>query len=94
VRGGNCELTQPGQTVHHKGVSILGPTNFASMAPYHASQMFSANVVTFLKHLNGFLPLDKIPDDDIVADTLVTHAGEISNPRVREALGIAGEAAK
>jgi NAD(P) transhydrogenase subunit alpha len=92
VRGGNCELTQPGRTVNHKGVLILGPTNFAAMAPFHASQMFSANVATFLKHLNGFLPLDKIPEDDIVAETLVTHAGEVSNQRVREALGLAGAA--
>lgn len=86
VRGGNCELTKAGETVRHNGVTILGPTNFASLAPYHASQMFSANVVTFLKHLAGFLPLDKIPEDDIVADTLVTHAGQVANARVKEAL--------
>jgi NAD(P) transhydrogenase subunit alpha len=88
VRGGNCELTKPGETVRHNGVTILGPTNFASMAPYHASQMFSANVVTFLKHLIGFLPLDTIPEDDIVVDTLITHGGQVVNHRVREALGV------
>jgi len=86
VRGGNCELTQPDQVVHHNGVTILGPTNFASMAPYHASQMFSANVVTFLKHLAGFLPLETIPEDDIVAETLVTHAGQVTNARVKDAI--------
>jgi H+-translocating NAD(P) transhydrogenase subunit alpha len=88
VRGGNCELTQPGETVHHNGVTILGPTNFASMAPYHSSQMFSANVATFLKHLNDFLPLEAIPADDIVSETLVTHGGEVVNARVREILGL------
>jgi NAD(P) transhydrogenase subunit alpha len=88
VRGGNCELTRPGETVIHHGVTILGPTNFASMAPYHASQMFSANAITFLKHLIGFLPLTNSVTDDIVAETLVTHAGELVNPRVREALGL------
>ena len=88
VRGGNCELTRPGETVVHNGVTILGPTNFASMAPYHASQMFSANAVTFLKHLIGFLPLQPGLTDDIVIDTLVTHAGEVTNTRVREALGL------
>lgn len=86
VRGGNCELCQPDQIVRHNGVTIVGPTNFASMAPYHASQMFSANVVTFLKHLAGFLPLEKIPEDDIVAETLVTHAGQVTNTRVKEAI--------
>lgn len=88
VRGGNCELTRPGETVIHKGVTILGPTNFASMAPYHASQMFSANAITFLKHLIGFLPLSSDVTDDIVTDTLVTHGGEVTNSRVREALGL------
>jgi NAD(P) transhydrogenase subunit alpha len=88
VRGGNCELTRPGETVIHHGVTILGPTNFAAMAPYHASQMFSANAITFLKHLIGFLPLSSAVTDDIVIETLVTHGGEVVNPRVREALGL------
>jgi proton-translocating NAD(P)+ transhydrogenase subunit alpha len=88
VRGGNCELTRPGETIVHKGVTIIGETNFASMAPYHASQMFSANAITFLKHLIGFLPLTHDVTDDIVIDTLVTHGGEVTNSRVREALGL------
>ncbi|MEO5925241.1 MAG: NAD(P) transhydrogenase subunit alpha [Bryobacteraceae bacterium] len=86
VRGGNCELTKVDQIVRHNGVTIVGPSNFASMAPYHASQMFSANVVTFLKHLAGFLPLETVPEDDIVAETLVTHAGQVTNARVKEAI--------
>jgi len=89
VRGGNCELTKPGQTVVHKGVTILGPTNFATLAPFHASQMFSSNVVTFLKHLLGFLPLAEQPDDEIVRETLVTHAGSVVHARVRELMGLA-----
>ena len=38
-RGGNCELTKPDEIVVHKGVTIIGPSNPASMVPYHASQM-------------------------------------------------------
>ena len=45
-RGGNCELTRPGETVHHQGITILGPLNLASSAPYHASQMYSSNVLS------------------------------------------------
>lgn len=89
VRGGNCELTQPGKTVVHQGVTILGPTNFAAMAPYHASQMFSANMTTFLRHLLGFLPLPAKIEDEIVRETLVTNAGAVVHPRVREAAGLA-----
>ena len=87
VRGGNCELTQPGKVIVHKGVSILGPTNFASMAPYHASQMFSSNVATFLKNLLGFLPVTAQPTDEIVRDTLVTHEGKVVHAKVCEVFG-------
>ncbi len=40
-RGGNCELTRPGETVIANGVTILGPINLASTVPYHASQMYA-----------------------------------------------------
>lgn len=89
VRGGNCELTQPGETVIHNGVTIIGPTNFPALAPYHASQMFSSNVVTFLKHMIGFLPLTSEPADEIVRETLVTHGGDVVHARVREVMGLA-----
>jgi len=93
VRGGNCECTQPGEIIVHHGVTIVGPVNFPAMAPYHASQMFSANVATLLKHLAGFLPLtpEKIGEqgDEIVRETIVTHGGSVVNKRVAEALGLA-----
>ena len=88
VRGGNCELTKPGETVHHHGVSIQGPLNFPALAPYHASQMFAANVATFLKHLAAFLPLGEKPVDEIVRDTLVTYGGNIVHQRVCETFGL------
>ncbi len=83
-RGGNCELTRTGQTVVEDGVTIIGAINLASGVPYHASQMYARNVTAFLLHLvkNGKLQLDQ--DDEIIRDTLVTAAGEIVNPRVRE----------
>jgi NAD(P) transhydrogenase subunit alpha len=58
------------------------------MAPYHASQIFSANVTTFLKHRAGFLPLAAEQADEIVRETLVTHAGSVVHARVSEALGL------
>lgn len=93
VRGGNCELTKPGETVVHQGVTILGPTNLPAMAAYHSSQMFSANVATFLKHLSGFLPLAPEPTDEIVRETLVTFGGEVVHARVREVFGLPAAAA-
>jgi NAD(P) transhydrogenase subunit alpha len=72
-RGGNCELTRPGETVIENGVSILGPVNLASTIPYHASQMYAKNIATFLKYLvkDGKLTLN--PDDEIVRATLVAQ---------------------
>jgi len=87
-RGGNCELTRPGETWVHQGITIVGPLNLPSTKPYHASQMFAANLTAFLKHLvnKGVFTLD--PNDEIVRETLVTQGNQIVHPRVREILGI------
>ncbi|NIM01308.1 MAG: Re/Si-specific NAD(P)(+) transhydrogenase subunit alpha [Acidobacteria bacterium] len=87
--GGNCELTQAGQTVVEDGVTILGPTNLAASVPYHASQMFSKNIVTFLLNMvtkEGKLEIST--EDEVVAGSLVTRDGEIVHPRVREVMGL------
>ena len=88
-RGGNCELTRPDETVHHKGVTIIGPSNPPALVPYHASQMYSKNIVTFLTHLLGktgaqqtALPIDA--SDEITRETLLTQNGAVVHPRIRE----------
>jgi NAD(P) transhydrogenase subunit alpha len=83
-RGGNCELTRPGEVVIEHGVSIIGWINLASRVPYHASQMYARNLSAFLLHLiqDGKLRLNL--EDEIIRSTLVTRQGEIVNPRVRE----------
>jgi len=83
-RGGNCELTEPGETVVHQGISILGPLNLASTAPYHASQMYGSNIAAFLKLMvkNGELTINR--EDEIIRETLVTQGGEVVNARVGE----------
>ena len=86
--GGNCELTQPGESVEVSGVTILGPLNLPSTVPYHASQMYARNVAAFLQNLvkDGELRLDM--EDQIIRDSLLTHQGEVVSPRVRELLGL------
>jgi NAD(P) transhydrogenase subunit alpha len=91
-RGGNCELTKPDEMVVHNEVAILGPSNPPATVPYHASQMYSKNIITFLLHLLGktgaqgtSLPLDL--DDEIARDTLLTRDGDVVHARVRELLG-------
>jgi NAD(P) transhydrogenase subunit alpha len=87
-RGGNCELTRPGEVVETGGVRILGPLNLPSTIPYHASQMYARNIATFLKYLvkDGQLALDR--EDEIVRETLVTFEGEVVHARVRELMGL------
>ena len=87
--GGNCELTKPDETVVAYDVTILGPTDLPSSAPYHASQMYAKNITTFLAALvkEGALHFDM--EDEVVRDTMITRGGEVVNPRVREALGLA-----
>ncbi len=85
--GGNCELSRAGEEVVHGGVRVLGPVNLVSTLPLHASQMYSRNVTTLLKHLvkEGALVLDL--DDEITRGALVTHAGEVllGRPQPQEA---------
>jgi NAD(P) transhydrogenase subunit alpha len=90
-RGGNCELTRPDEIVSHQGVTILGPSNPASLVPYHASQMYSKNITTFLSHLLGKDGAQKpsltlSADDEITRETLLTQGGDVVNARVRELL--------
>jgi len=83
-RGGNCELTQTGQTVIAHGVTIIGAINLASSVPYHASQMYARNLVTYLTYIvkDGKLQLNL--QDEIVRETMISNDGEIVNARVRE----------
>ena len=88
-RGGNCELTRPDEIVVHRNVTIIGPSNPAALVPYHASQMYSKNITTFLMHLLGkdgatkpSLPIDL--EDEITRETLLTHQGAVVHARIRE----------
>ncbi len=75
--GGNCALTQPGQTIIAHGVTIVGHSNLPSTMSFHASQMFSRNIEKFLLHLcdeNGF---KMNMEDEITRGSLVTKGGRV-----------------
>ena len=83
-RGGNCELTRPGEKIVEHGVTIVGWFNLASTVPHHASQLYARNVSSFLAHViqEGALRLNL--EDEIIHETLLTREGQIVNARVRE----------
>ena len=89
-RGGNCELSKADERVVTHGITILGPTNLPSEIPKHASQMFSSNVTRFLLNMidkeSGELTIDL--SDEIIAETVATREGEVTNSRMREALDL------
>jgi proton-translocating NAD(P)+ transhydrogenase subunit alpha len=72
--GGNCEVTVPGETIEHGGVTVIGARNLPSTMAYHASQLYSRNVGALLLHLapEGELVLDW--DDEITKGACVTRA--------------------
>jgi NAD(P) transhydrogenase subunit alpha len=77
-QGGNCPLTQAGQTVTRHGVHIVGETNLPALVAADASALYARNVLDFLKLIlsqDGQLRVDL--EDDIVAACLMTRNGEV-----------------
>ena len=89
--GGNCELTEPGDTIEHSQVTIVGPVNLPSSMPIHASQLLSRNMFNLISHITEdkdekgpHLNLDF--EDEITSSTCIAHDGEIRHEPTREAL--------
>jgi NAD(P) transhydrogenase subunit alpha len=78
--GGNCEVTRAGETVTVSGVTVLGPVNLASTLPFHASQMYGRNILTFLEYIirDGAVAADAT--DPIAAPMCVTSGGTVRRP--------------
>ena len=84
--GGNCELTQPGETVVSNGVAVIGPLNLPSMGAIHSSEMYARNLFNFLCLMlkDGALNLDW--SDELIEKTCLTHAGAIKHEATRNAV--------
>jgi len=85
--GGNCELTQAGKTVREHGVTIMGPQNLPARVSFHSSQMYAKNLHSFLSLLvdkDGTLVREFT--DEILAASLLVHAGEVCHGQTRELL--------
>lgn len=79
--GGNCELTQAGKIVSEQEVSIFGPANIAATLPYHASQMYSRNVQTFLEYVAKEGGFDSKLDDPIIGAMRIVKDGAMRSGR-------------
>jgi H+-translocating NAD(P) transhydrogenase subunit alpha len=88
--GGNCELTEPGETVVKHDVTIAAPLNVPSTMAEHASQLYARNIQSLLELMtaeDGSLSLDF--DDEIIAGACVTRGGEIVHEGAKQAAGAA-----
>lgn len=81
-RGGNCELTRPGETFMEGNVTIAGPANLPSEVPNHASQLYAKNVSSLLLHLTKDKQLNIDREDEITRETMMCTAGQITSPRM------------
>lgn len=83
--GGNCELSRAGERFEHFGITIYGPVNVPSMLPVHASEMYAKNLSNFVGVLRGDEgELQLNWDDEILANSILTHDGEIRYAPARE----------
>lgn len=76
-QGGNCEWTEAGKTVEHRGITIIGPVNIPSAMPGLASQLYARTISAFLLNMvkDGALALNF--DDPIVRESCVVRDGQI-----------------
>jgi NAD(P) transhydrogenase subunit alpha len=81
--GGNCELTEPGQTVVKHNVTIVSPSNIAADMPEHASALYARNVQALLglmlepSEAGGAPALNLDFEDEILAGACITRGGQI-----------------
>ena len=85
-QGGNCELTRAGETVIHQGVQVIGPVNLPAQLAYNASEMYARNLLNFLTPAikQGALEVDW--NDEVFAQSCLTHAGEIRHEPTRKTI--------
>jgi len=86
--GGNCELSEPGETIVKHNVTIAAPANLPSEMAEHASQLYARNILSLLELMtgeDGKLDLDW--DDDIIKGACITRDGEIVHEGAKRAAG-------
>ena len=85
-QGGNCELTRAGEIVEHQGVKIIGAVNLPAALSYNASEMYARNLLNFLKPAldKGELAIDW--NDEVFAQSCLTHGGEIKHEQTRKSI--------
>ncbi len=81
-RGGNCELTRPGEDIDHHGIRIMGPLNIPGQVPGDASSLYARNLYAFAELMidaqAGAIRIDW--DDELIKGTALTRDGDVIHP--------------
>ncbi|MCF8155066.1 MAG: Re/Si-specific NAD(P)(+) transhydrogenase subunit alpha, partial [Rhodoferax sp.] len=81
-QGGNCELTEPGQSVVKHGVTIVGYTDLASRLAKQSSTLYATNLFRLTEELcktkDGVINVNM--EDDAIRGLTVTKDGSITWP--------------
>jgi NAD(P) transhydrogenase subunit alpha len=91
--GGNCELSQAGQTVETpNGVTIIAPDNLPATMPAGASAFYARNISALLLGMikDGALHLDF--EDEVTKSTVISHGGSVVSEAVTKLLNPGGQA--
>jgi NAD(P) transhydrogenase subunit alpha len=84
--GGNCEVSEKGETVKKHDVTIIGEPNLPSLVPTHTSDMYSKNILSLVTHIGKEGKVELNLEDEIVQGSLITNNGEVINQRIKDLL--------
>jgi len=92
--GGNCEDTRPGETAEVGQVTIVAPLNVPSLLGEDASELYAKNQYNLLALMmkDNIVKIDW--DDEILAKTVLTHAGTLHKDHPHKAPVKAGKETK
>jgi NAD(P) transhydrogenase subunit alpha len=90
-QGGNCELTELGETVQKHNVIIHGPKDLPSQLPLHTSLMYSNNIINAFHNLYQGDDDSIDLQDEVNANSLVTFKGEIVSEIVAKSYHNSGD---
>jgi len=77
---GNCEVSVPDREVIEHDVLVLAPANLATTVPVDASRLYARNLLEFVRQIVKDGKLELNLEDEIIAETLLTHRGRVVRP--------------
>ena len=84
--GGNCALSERGQIVDKKGITIIGLENLPSLLAVNASELYARNIWALLSHLAGPDGFKWEMEEEITKGCLITHKSELIHEFTRNIL--------